>query len=522
MSEIAHEFDLTRKVCFNHSVKFCNDRIMDFSIVMRSAQRRRAPARVALAAVCVASSMLVACGDDEKEDGPCTPGTARGCDDGQVCEEVTGGEPACFAPVLVRGRVLDVSDESGIEGATLVALDVNGSARSSVVLSGEDGAYEISLPAERDAEGQPVGDAVTLRVSAAGYESFPTPPREALPIELTATEENDGDALVIANAATDVALVALPGDSAERATVDGVIEHELAAGSLVIAVQGGRAWSGATAIADIDGAFTLFNVPAGETTIEAYRSGLAVAPETITVAPAEHVTDVVLAAGSEGLVRVTGSVNIVNAEGGLTTSVILVPESTFSEQPGIARGIAPAGLRIADVSGAFAIEDVPPGEYAVLAAFENDELVRDPDEGIAGTDVVHIVVTGEEGEVAMPESFKITQALEVNGPGADGLALLPVGEDPTFSWADDSSEDGYELRVFNALGELVHEVLDVPRVTGSAAVTYTWAGAELEPAMIYQFRVMSWQEGRGADGGRSYISASEDLRGVFQIGSTQP
>jgi hypothetical protein len=473
-------------------------------------------------AVCVAAcSVLIACGDDDDQsDETCTPGTSAGCDGDQVCEEVTGGEPACFAPVVVRGRVLDLSDESGIEGATLVALDVNGSARSSVALSAENGEYEIELPAERDADGHPVDDAVTLRVAAAGYQSFPTAPREALPIDLTEHQEDGDDALVVMNAATDVGLVPLPGDSSGLATVNGSIEHDLAPGALVVAVQDGRAVS--TAIADLDGAFTLFNVPAGDTQIEAYRAGLAVDAESISVEAADRLEDVVLEASTEGLARVTGSVNIVNAEGGLTTSVILVLESTFSESPGIARGIAPAGLRVADVSGAFAIEDVPPGKYAVLAAFENDELVRDPDEGIAGTDVVHIDVTAGEGEEALPESFKITQALAMMSPGAEGLELLPAGEDPTFSWADDSSEDGYELRVFDAFGELVHEALDVARVSGGEAVTYTWAGAELEAGMVYQIRVMSWREGRADGGGRSYISASEDLRGVFQIGSTQP
>jgi hypothetical protein len=472
--------------------------------------------------VCAAALALTACGsDDDEREGPCTPGTAEGCDDNHVCEEVAGGEPACFAPVLVRGRVLDLADERGIAGATVVALDINGSARSSVVLSADDGLYEISLPAERDADGHPTDDAVTLRVSAAGYQSFPTAPREALPIELDAeADHDDAGAWVVMNAATDIGLVALSGDADALATIDGSIAHELAAGALVVAVQDGRAQS--TAIADVDGAFTLFNVPAGETTIEGYRAGLAVEPKTITVEASARVTDVALDAGEQGLSTVTGSVSIVNATGGLTTSVILVLESTFSEAPGIARGIAPAGLRIDDVGGAFAIEQVPPGRYAVLAAFENDQLVRDPDEGIAGTDVVHIELTGDEPEHALAESFKITEALAVVAPGGDGLEVVAPAGAVTFTWADDSSEDGYELRVFDAFGALVHEALDLPRMSGVDAVTYTWSGAELVPGAIHQFRVMSWREGRGAGGGRSYISATEDLRGVFQVGSSEP
>jgi hypothetical protein len=146
--------------------------------------------------------------------------------------------------------------------------------------------------------------------------------------------------------------------------------------------------------------------------------------------------------------------------------------------------------------------------------------VRDPDEGIAGTDVVHIDVAAGADQ-SLDQSFKITQALAVMSPGANQLELLPEGTDPTFVWADDSSEDGYELRVYDAFGELVHEALDVARVNGSATVSYTWsaAGDELQTGMIYQFRVLSFREGRAAGGGRSYISATEDLRGVFQVGS---
>jgi hypothetical protein len=41
------------------------------------------------------------------------------------------------------------------------------------------------------------------------------------------------------------------------------------------------------------------------------------------------------------------------------------------------------------------------------------------------------------------------------------------------------------------------------------------------PATIVHMRTawsMSYREGRGVGGGRAYISATEDLRGVFQAG----
>ena len=57
-----------------------------------------------------------ACGDDE----PCNPQANTGCEDGLVCEEVTGGEPACFAPVVVRGDVFDLRGIARDEGALVV------------------------------------------------------------------------------------------------------------------------------------------------------------------------------------------------------------------------------------------------------------------------------------------------------------------------------------------------------------------------------------------------------------------
>ena len=70
-----------------------------------------------------------------------------------------------------------------------------------------------------------------------------------------------------------------------------------------------------------------------------------------------------------------------------------------------------------------------------------------------------------------------------------------------------------------SLGTLVHET-DVARVTGSPDVMYTWTGAALEPGMTYQFRAYSYAE--DPSGARTRRSATEDLRGVFEIPSAEP
>ena len=107
--------------------------------------------------------------------------------------------------------------------------------------------------------------------------------------------------------------------------------------------------------------------------------------------------------------------------------------------------------------------------------------------------------------------FKITGALAVVGPGQSEPEV--VSPDVTFEWEDDSSEDGYEVTVLDTFGNEVWKNAEVPRVTGSPSVTLAYAGPTLEPG-YYQFRAASWREAKGQ---RTYISATEDLKGVFIV-----
>lgn len=88
---------------------------------------------------------------------------------------------------------------------------------------------------------------------------------------------------------------------------------------------------------------------------------------------------------------------------------------------------------------------------------------------------------------------------------------------PTFTWVDDSSEEGYQVQVFDALGSIVWDV-EAPAGNGGE-VTLEYGGPTLAPGMYYQFRVTSW---RSIQGNRRNISRSEDLRGVFFHGEAPP
>ena len=460
-----------------------------------------------LIVVMIASAGSAACGSDDDDAGSNCGSVGGECAGGQVCESTAGGGRGCFAPLEVSGRVFDVLSDAGLVGATVVALDANGAALSTVVVTGAGGAYRLPLSVARRAGGSPDDVSIKLRVAADSYQPFPFAPREALPVELGSAASVESR-LVVQNAATDVGLLPLGDKAHGEHTVSGALGAP-GAGALVVAELNQEAV--ATAVAGVGGGWTLFNVPDGDVTIGAYRGGYWARPTLVNVS--RDLADVELDGGSGGFGAVRGSVNFVNPGAGDATSVVLVVESTFDEN--LARGESPSGLRAGGITssdGSFVISSVPPGRYAVLAAFENDSLVRDPDQTIGGTDVAHIDVPEAGGEVPLDASFKITGALAVITPGANGIEEV-ASLTPTLEWEQDSSEDGYELRVYDALGELIVEEDDLPSVNGSGNVIYTLDRVPLEPGMIYQFRARSFREKNAK---RTYISATEDLKGVFQ------
>lgn len=439
---------------------------------------------------------LAACGDDNPPPPPadtskCSVKDQTGCETGQVCEDVQGGTVGCFKPVSLQGMVIDALDKKPISGARVVARDANDAAVSTVAVSGVDGVYKLTVPAKRDSAGKAVAANLTLRADASGYLTFPKAPRSAIPVDVSAAT---GEPLIVKNAATDIALIPIEGTA--LGWVSGKIEAPTPGGTLVVA-------GGSTGVADRDGTYTVFNVPAGSVQVSAYATGLQISPETASVTAGAETKDVNLKViDGKAAATISGSVQIVNAPGGSTTSVVLAVEETF--QASVARGEAPPGLRAANVSGSFSIPGVPDGKYVVLAAFENDNLVRDPDTSIGGTELVHITVTG--ADQAISQGFKVTGALAVISPGASKID--EVSGTPTFEWADDSSEDSYDVQLFDALGNEVWKKAGVTESKGNKNVSVAYDGAALEPGMFYQFRVVSIKDG-------TPISATEDLKGVF-------
>jgi hypothetical protein len=452
-----------------------------------------------------------ACGSDDEKNGAsggagdaCDPPGNGACDGALACDPLASGEGyVCGAPVNIRGTVGDALSGEPVEGAQVIVLSADGAPASDVATTDADGHYSLDVSALREADGSVADSAQwTLIGSAQGYQIFPSGPRPAVPISASQIEEDGIDA-------ANTLVTLLPLVAGGERQISGTILGANPGGTLVVA-EGG-AVPAPYAIADSNGDFTIFNVPSGQYTVVGYKGGQPLHAGISDTTDASQ-DGLRLDSADTELCSVSGSVNIVNAAGGLTTSVVLVPLSVFD--PVLERGPIPLGLRAPGlperptISGPFMIEGVPKGEYVVLAAFENDQLVRDPDESIAGTQLQTVRVEAGDAE-QVDESFKITEHLAVIAPGAD--APEEVSGTPVFRWADDSSEDRYELELYTAMGELVWEDRDIPGVNGGHEVDLTYGGPSLVDGMVYQFRVASYRDKNGT----TAISASEDLRGVF-------
>lgn len=446
---------------------------------------------------------LGSCGGDDGDES-CDLLAQTGCEDGQVCEEVSGTEPACFRPVLVFGQVSELGEAMPIAGARVVALDINGAPLSTVAISELDGTYSLQVPSTRVGElGTPVAVEMTLRADAQGYQSFPSGLRQALPID-TATAVEVNDTLVVQSSLTSIGLLQLSDGG--TGSISGSVELPLSrVGVLVVAEPSGGGPAQA-AIANREGEYQIFNVPPGAHSVVAYALNVNYESLDVSVSDASDSTaDLHLRDAAAG--TVSGSVQIVNAPGGAMTSVILAVESTFNEDFG--RGQTIPGMRAPgpgiapNLTGEYNISGVPAGRYVVLAAFEDDDLVRDPDLSIGGTSTLHIEVT--PGGTTTVDGFKVTEALAVISPGANGPE--EVSGTPTFTWADDSSEDEYVIEVFDAFGKIIWDTSLAGTSGKDPSVTY--AGPALLSGHYYQFRATSF---KGAA-----LSRTEDLKGVFYL-----
>jgi hypothetical protein len=221
-------------------------------------------------------------------------------------------------------------------------------------------------------------------------------------------------------------------------------------------------------------------------------------------------TGVHLAKSATAPATLASKVQLVAGSG--STSVVLAVKATFNAT--LARGEVVPGLRAPEsgiapnLKGNFTISGIPDGDYMVLAGFENDGEVRDPDPGLGGTTLQSISV--RDGAIALPpDSFKVTTAVTIVAPGAGETPEEVATSTPTFQWDTYSNADFYDLELIDSLGQVIWTK---PGVTATQA-TYDGATA-LEDGRLYQWRATAY---RTSSGSSLPTSLTEDLKGVFRV-----
>jgi hypothetical protein len=327
----------------------------------------------------------------------------------------------------------------------------------------------------------------TLRVGAAGYQEFPGGIRIALPISVAFT---DPKAAATIDGPQNVEL--MPMSPAPAGSIAGKVSGTQAAGVLVVASNAAGAYS---TVSDASGDFVIFNVADGTYAVKGYFVGVNFASAENVMVAGTGVSGVNLATSSAATASLTGTLSYVaGADTGLTTSIVLRLQSTRE---------VPPGLQVAATNAtAYQLAGVPDGTYEVLASFPNDQLVKDPDPGQAGTSIPVVTFAGNTVDAG---AFKITDPVDMVGPDAN----VKLPGTPTFTWTAYPQTDHYKIDVFDSQGTPIWSQDNIPRSTSLA-----YAGPALESGGYYQWRITSFAVSTGT--ATRPISQSEDLRGVWQ------
>jgi len=460
---------------------------------------------------CALVVLVSACGGDPKV--ACDPVARTGCGDGQVCETVQGGAPACFAPVVVRGTVADLSSAALLNGARVVALDPNRAPLSTVAVTANngttDGAYELTVPATRDAAGKPVQATITLRADKQAYLTFPGGVRTALPIDLSGATLGAGR-WVASGALTALKLTPFP--AAGTASLHGsVAKAPSGAGTLVVAepASGG---AGLTGVADGAGNYAIFNLAPGTAyVVSAYTKGANYTPVTTAALTAGDNAVATLALASGAGAPLAGGL-IFNNGASTDIQVTLVVQSTYNST--LDRGESPPGLTVQGSASGYSFAGVPDGQYVVLAAFGLDGDVRDLS-GVGGTAAPQVTIQGG-AVVVSPAAFKTVPAVDLLTIGGTSVGATPVvltgaaPPTPTFVWQPgsvDASATNYRVDVFDSFGISQFSVT-VPNTTTSVTYGVGAPASALQAGMYYQLRISALKT-------LTQLSQTEDVAGVF-------
>jgi len=359
------------------------------------------------------------------------------------------------------------------------------------------------------AGGSYILDSVQLKVNAQGYTSSPVSGVQPLPVTLTPGQTSN------------VTITLYPLDPAlALGAVTGTVFNQAntpVVGALVVADNGTDAIA---TNSDSNGNYILYNVPAGQVDITAWKSGYNFPTlAAITITDGQITADQNIIATGTASGSVSGHVSFTSISGNIIDITMLEPGT---------REVLPGLRAYTDGSGNYTINNVPNGTFEMIASLENDGYVLDPDTSV--TQGVPVVTVNNN---AITKDFKVTGGIELDTPATPVNYVVPVlSATPTFAWHQASSYsnvDYYIVEVVDESGATVWGGIDPATMTGPVMIAkqdpitidYNFDGSAslptLEAGRFYQLRIYARKPDSTTPSGYKLISATETLDGVFRV-----
>jgi hypothetical protein len=340
-----------------------------------------------------------------------------------------------------------------------------------------------------------------VRVSKQGYFDAPPSAVPAIPFTIIKADSLSKPVEMYSNGLTNIGWISGTLSPTSAITVS----------ALVVATNG---TSGYSAVADSDGNYIIYNVPAGSYTVKAWGAGFSSDSLTAVVTTNTETpnVDLALTAGATG--SVTGAITFL-ATSNAQVDVTLTHPVTKEPIP---------GLTAMTVSQSYTITNVPNGTYLARASYKNDTKVMDPD-WIVKNGEPYVTVSGS----AATRDFSVTGAMLVVSPTNASTTTVPTpitSTTPTFDWDAYPSTSDYVIEVTDASGQLIWggfsanwatKNVIIPSAQTSCVFNFDGtASASLVVGKVYHWRVFASKD---VNGGASWdlISVSEDQMGLFEV-----
>ncbi|MEN8249194.1 MAG: carboxypeptidase-like regulatory domain-containing protein [Bacteroidota bacterium] len=393
---------------------------------------------------------------------------------------------------IVKGIITDGSSSAALEGVRVALFDANTNQTvGNVLTTTVDGAYSFTV----------AGGSYYLKLAKQGYTDVPVRGSSAIPFTVTNDSELDNPVEMFVSSDTNIGWISGKLNSFDVSLL----------GTLVVASNGSTGYS---TVADFDGNYVIYNVPADTYVVKAWKVGMNSSESGAVVTADTETAEVNLQVTNTEGVTVSGTVTFL-ATANLEVDVALTHPDTGETIPGLATTTSGTN---------YSLENVPIGVFLARASFANDGIVMDPDWIVKnGEPTVHVL------ENNVTRDFSVTGAVSLAAPTNDASTTIPVSTSstPTFSWSDYSSTSDYVIEVSDANGNVIWggftefwAAKNIVIPSSQTSIDFNSDGnasAGLESGKVYRWRIYASKDNVQSPTGWELISVSEDQRGLIII-----